>query len=348
MGSFNPTDNQFKIGELRVNPSKPTAAALAALSLCLIGPAAHAQSSVNISGYLDIGAYRGFDKVYNVGTIQRSNIAFSGSEDLGGGLAATFKLSHRLDLDTGAQEGVGAKPFWQGESTVGLKGSFGSVRLGRALDVVWNNDWAFDPWGNFDRIASPAWNLWHYNYSSDRTSNNGSPEYGRLANGVFYDSPSFGGFSVQLSGAFENQGNFGGGGGNNVGVSGQYAGGPLKVMLAHSKNAASDKVTFLGAAYKIDALTLMGAYDTSTFESATGDSKAKVYTLGATYGIGSTTLKAGYGHIDVDGAKGSHIGLGADYSLSKRTSVYVTAGRSKAPGADDTHSAYGVGIAHSF
>lgn len=331
-----------------MNSFKPPAVALTALSLSLLGPAAQAQSEVKISGFLDLGVYRGFDHVKNVGTIQRSNLAFSGTEDLGGGLAATFKLSHRLDMDTGTAEGTGAKPFWQGESTVGLKGAFGSVRLGRALDVVWNNDWAFDPWGNFDRIASPAWQLWHYNYASDRTSNNGAAEYGRLANGVFYDSPTLGGFSLQLSGAFENAGNYGGGGGNNFGGSLQYGSGPVKLMLAHAKNAAKDDVSFLGASYQVGSLTLMGAYDRSKFEGTAGDSIAKVWTLGATYGLGVVTLKGAYGHIDLDGATGSHLGLGADYALSKRTTLYVTAGRSDAPRSDDKRTAYGVGVSHGF
>ncbi len=167
----------------------------------------HAQSTVNISGLIDAGVYRGFDKVNHVGTIQRSNLAFSGSEDLGGGLAATFKLSTRFEMGAGQLQGAGSKPFWQGESTVGLKGGWSSVRLGRALDAVWANDWAYDPWGNFDRIALPAWQYWHYNYASNRTSNNGSPEYGRLANGVFYESPSVGGFTAHLSGSFENSSN---------------------------------------------------------------------------------------------------------------------------------------------
>jgi len=332
-----------------VHPSfKCSAVAVSALTMCLFSAGASAQSTVSLTGFLDIGVYRGFDKSKNVGTLQRSNIAFSGSEDLGDGWLATFKLSHRLDLDTGTPEGVGSKPFWQGESTVGITGPYGSLRAGRALDVVWNNDWAFDPWGNFERIASPAWYLWHYNYSSDRTSNNGSPEYGRLANGLFYDSPSFGGFSVQLSGAFENDGNYGGGGGNNLGGSVQYGAGPVKAMLAHSKNAAGDTVTFLGGSYKIGTLTLMGAYDRSKYELAVDDSKANVYTLGATYGIGAFTLKAGYGHIKVDDNSGSHIGLGADYALSKRTTVYVTSGRKDSPGGDGADYAYGVGMSHSF
>jgi len=327
--------------------SRFPAARLGAAALMLAGAAAQAESSVSISGLIDLGVYRGFDETKNVGTIQRSNLAFSGTEDLGGGLAATFKLSHRFDADTGQPEGAGAKPFWQGESTVGLKGSWGSIRIGRALDAVWANDWAYDPWYNFNRIASPAWQYWHYNYSSNRTSNNGSAEYGRLANGLFYDSPGFSGFSFHVSGAFENTDKSAGAGTeNNAGLSLNYDQGPVSLMLAHSKNSSDDTVTFLGARYSFGSFALMGAYDESKFEGAI-DSDAKVYTLGATYKIGAVELKAGYGHLDADGAKSQFLGLGADYALSKRTTVYLSAGHNK-PDGDDSSSAYGVGVAHSF
>ena len=328
--------------------NRPALSALLALSVLASAPASvFAQSNVAISGFLDVGVFRGFDKTKNVGTIQRSNLAFSGSEDLGDGLAATFKLSTRMDLDTGTTEGVGKKPFWQGESTVGLKGGFGAVRLGRALDVVYANDWAYDPWYNFNRIASPAWQLWHYNYASDRTSNTGSAEYGRLANGVFYDSPTFGGFAAHLSGAYENSDTSPGAGtGNNFGASLNYDKGPVSAMLAHSKNSNGDTVTFAGGKYTIDSLQLMGAYDTSTFAAAV-DSKAKVLTLGAIYSVGLTALKLGWGRLDLDGAKTDFVGLGADYLLSKRTTLYVSAGHNDPKGGHAT-SAYGAGISHSF
>jgi predicted porin len=326
--------------------SRPFAIPFTTAALLLAGASVHAQSSVNITGLIDVGVYRGFDKTTNLGTIQRSNIAFSGVEDLGGGLAATFKLSHRFEIDTGQQEGLGAKPFWHGESTVGLKGAWGSLRLGRALDAVWANDWAYDPWYNFNRIASPAWQFWHFNYSSDRTSNNGSPEYGRLSNGIFYDSPSFGGFAVHFSGAFEESTRTGAGTGNNAGLSLNYDRGPASLMLAHSKNSSDDTVTFAGAKYTIGNFSVMGAYDKSKFEAAV-DSIAKVYTLGAAYRMGAVELKAGYGRLNLDGAKSQFLGLGADYWLSKRTSVYVSAGRNK-PATGDSTTAYGVGVAHSF
>lgn len=323
---------------------RTTAIALALPALGL--GAAQAEGNFKISGLIDLGVYRGFDKTSNIGTIRRSNIAFTGNEDLGGGLVATFNLSHRLEADTGSTEGAGSKPFWHGESTVGLKGRYGHLRLGRALDVVYANDWAFDPWYNFDRIASPAWNNWHWNYATDRTANNGSAEYGRLSNGVFYDSPAISGFSLHYSGAFEHSSGAGAGQGNNNGLALKYGQGPVAALLAVSKNSSGDTVQFVGGKYSSGDWELMGAYDRSVYQAAT-DSVAKVVTLGASYTIGLGHLKAGFGHRDVDGATSKFFGLGADYNLSKRTMLYVSLGQQRPDGAA-SRSAYGAGISHSF
>ena len=59
------------------------------------------------------------------------------------------------------------------------------MRLGRALDAMYSQDWQFDAWGNYDRIASPAWDIWHFNYPFDPTADLGAPDFGRLSNGVF-------------------------------------------------------------------------------------------------------------------------------------------------------------------
>ncbi len=103
---------------------------------------------------------------------------------------------------------------------------------------------------------------------------------------------------------------------------------------------------FLGGKYTVGALSLMGAYDRSKFEGPV-DSVAKVYTLGAVYRIGQTSLKASYGSLDLDGRKSAFIGLGGDYALSRRTSVYVSLGNNR-PDRAQKATAYGVGLAHMF
>lgn len=311
---------------------------LLATGALLIGSSACAQSNVTISGSLDIGAYRDTAGVKNIGTIQRSHLQFAGTEDLGGGLAATFRLRHRLDLDTGAPEGNGSKPFWHGESTLGLKGGFGAIRLGRALDAIQGQDWAFDPWENYDRLASPAWDLWHWNYSAD-PAGGGS---GRVANAIFYDSPKFADFSFHFSGSPESPA---GAVAKTRAAALLYNNGTLRALLGSGKNSAGATETSVGLRGNFGAVAVMGLYNLS--ETAAG-SKAKVTTLGATYQLGAATLKAGWGQADVDDVRKERlVSLGANYSLSKRTSVYADLA-SKRFAATGTKEVYGAGLTHSF
>lgn len=307
-------------------------------ALALASGAAIAQSNVIVSGSLDVGVFRDKASMTNLGTIKRSHLQFDGTEDLGGGLAATFKLRQRLDVDTGALEGAGTKPAWHGETTVGLKGGFGALRLGRAVDAIQSHDWAFDAWGNYSRIASPAWDLWHWNYSAD-PAGGGS---GRVANAVFYDSPKFANFSAHLSYSPEKPA--GAVGTTRAGAL-VYNDGTTRAMLGAGKNSAGAKETSLGLRSRFADLTLMGMYNVS--ESAAG-SEAKVTTLGATYERGATTLKAGWGIADVDGVRKQRVvSVGASYALSKRTSVYADLA-SKRYITDGTKQVYGAGLTHNF
>lgn len=305
---------------------------------------ASAQSRVSISGLLDAGVFRSFDKTNELGTIQRSNLAIAGTEDLGGGLQATFRLSTRFDLDTGLTEDFGKKPFWHDESTVGLKGAFGHVRIGRALSAMWAQDWQFDPWANFNRIASPAWQQWHYLTPTDRASNNGFAEYGRMANGIFYDSPAVAGFTLHLSGSPERT-EAAGHQGRGYSASLNYDQGALAGMLAFERNGSGDRDSFVAAKYRFGAAALMAAYDDSRMAHSQGRSRAA--TLGATYQVGATTLKAGYGRQRYDGATNHFISAGADYALSKRTTLYASLGHRKYE-SQASRTAFGVGMSHAF
>lgn len=306
--------------------------------------ACQAQSSLSLNGLLDIGVFRDFDGLRQAGTIQRSNVALSGVEDLGGGLKAVFRLSTRLELDTGASEGAGLKPFWHDESTVGLKGGWGTVRLGRALTALWAQDWKFDPWANFNRIASPAWQQWHYLTPSDPLGNNGTPEYGRINNGIFYDSPQVAGFTLRLSSSPERQ-RAAEVPRRPVSAVLEYGQGPLATMAAFEHNSAGADVRFLAARYRFGAASVMAAHDDSRAALRQGRSRAT--TLGATYRIERTTLKAGYGHQRLDRATNRFASLGADHALSPRTTLYASLGHRR-----DAHqggrTAMGVGVSHAF
>lgn len=353
---------------------------IAAATLALVGSAAQAQSSVAISGWLDVGVMKKTGGAWEVGTPSRNNIAFSGSEDLGGGLQANFKLSHRFELDSGAVEASdAARPFWKGESTVGLKGSFGSVRLGRALTPLWNQGWNFDPWYNFDRIASPQW----WQFVPDFLSHPQTREYSRLNNGIFYDSPSLGGLTVHLSLGLDKADTDPS---RSVGASVNYSAGDLSLMLGAERNSQKDTAVFLGAAYAFGSLRLSAGYSSVSLDPAgiiyssawtnwagASDPKTKRTSaqLGASYGMGPHTVRAGIGR-DFQGATSffNYIGstfnnagtgfsgpstmasLGYSYSLSKRTSVYADLSTTRWSTVDDngrrSATGYAAGVSHSF
>lgn len=329
----------------------PLLLACAAIGALAASTPAMAQSSVSVNGLLDIGVFRGFDGVDQVGTLQRSNIAISGTEDLGGGIKAVFRLSTRMELDTGRSEGAGAKPFWHDESTVGLQGPWGTVRVGRAMTAMWAQDWKFDPWANFNRIASPAWQHWHYLTPSDPFGNNGTAEYGRLNNGIFYDSPALGGITLRLSGSPER-----GRATDATGATGRpysavldYAQGAVSAMAAFERNSLGDKDTFVAGKYRFGAVAVMAAYDHSRTFDERSDSRAT--SLGATWQLGATTLKAGYSRQRLDAGTNRFASLGADYALSPRTTLYASLGNSRgvqADAQDDSRTAFGVGLAHAF
>lgn len=313
----------------------------AALCLPVVLPvSAWAQSSVQVSGFLDMGIYRDSDKATKLGPIQRSNIQFTGKEDLGNGLAVTFKLSHRFDTSTGANESS-TKPFWHGESTVGLQGGFGSLQLGRRLDAVWANDWNYDPWGNFNSIASPAWDMWHYGVPSDIHANSGTPDYGRLNNGIFYDSPTFGGFTLHLSGSPERVNPATDKRPYSAAV--QYKNAHVSAMYGHGRNNAGSRDNFWGINGKLGNFNLMGAYDRSKFDG----NQARAITVGATYQLNQWQLRTGAGRVKVNGVEVQKMyAAGAQYNLSKRTSVYFDVARKIYP--TSKVNTFGGGIAHAF
>ena len=76
----------------------------------------------------------------------------------------------------------------------------------------------------------------------------------------------------------------------------------------------------------------------------------KGWVVGANYTMGPGKFLAGYGQKDQDGLeKVKQLSLGYEYSLSKRTYVYVDASRKKGLVTQpNTVNHYDVGVNHSF
>jgi predicted porin len=360
---------------------KKTLVALAALAVT----SAFAQSSVTLSGVADVGLVynnsasgkMGGEKLV-LGSGNNNRIIFSGVEDLGGGLAATFAFQLRLDPTVGNNErgtavtgnlgaaGVGvpaaiptSRPLFQGESTVGLRGGFGSVKLGRWLTALQlPNGGIIDPWG----VTTVAGNVYATGFASDYVQGG----EGRVGNMIFYSSPNFGGFTVNFSKGFLK----GPTGGTHIAVAGLYNNGPINAVLGYERNRVDDTLVQLGGNYDLGVAKIYAGYGNikggkaadragmTYLATAAGAQVAvggniKDYTIGAGVPLGAATVRVGYSRWNGTGAVAQKneqkLGLGVNYALSKRTAIYSDIANTTRKNANLSKvTAFDLGIAHSF
>ncbi|GAB3473880.1 porin [Massilia terrae] len=336
---------------------------------------AHAQTAVQIYGNLDAGFIKDTDKTLSIGKRAANTLGFKGTEDLGNGLKALFQLEIRYEPDTGTVES-NSRPLFQGQSRVGLQGDFGMVRLGRGLTPMQETIGAFEPWHGLPTSAGFYTDVEVAGYTSQPLDPAGSSN-NRWSNGFWYNSPAnlWGGFQVNAAVATKEAN----GGAALVGtgtstapqypanseasanpfsLSATYNNGPVSAMAAYERNAVETKFWSLGGAINATPdLKLMATYarqdqgHTFAFNPRT-----KAWVLGAQYSVGPGKVLAGIGSKNPDGApKTKQFSLGYEYSLSKRTYVYVDASRKKdITGAThllsnpSTVNHYDVGVNHSF
>src|SRR4051812_7096488 len=118
------------------NSQKRWILASAAVALASASSGVSAQSSVTISGIVDLAAQRirtfdGLEKNQVATGFKSSRIRFSGFEDVGGGLRFGFMFEGGLNVDTGATSGFGA--FHRASWLSVQQPTWGTVRIGKAL-----------------------------------------------------------------------------------------------------------------------------------------------------------------------------------------------------------------------
>ena len=339
---------------------KKTLIALAAVA----STAAFAQSSVTIDGFVTLGI-ENVDALAvsaTTGAVTKTNgtsklnaanganqIRFRGTEDLGGGLKANFTLAQRFSPESGLNDGTAnGRPTFQGESTVGLSGGFGSVKLGRALTALQGPINATDPWGTWTVGSTAAFSS---GYSTDMNQPDGAG-LGRT-DGIFYNSPSFNGFSVAATLGLKNAAVTNANNAKNlISLWGSYASGPLMIGGGYEQNRQDDDVTAILGTYDFGAFTLGAGYGKVELVNGT---ESKNFNLMAVVPLGAVTIKTGYAQTKLETAtpidpKTTKFALGAEYRLSKRTYLYTTVARSKVSTVVNSQSATGfdLGISHSF
>ena len=321
---------------------------LALAVLGTIAGAAQAQSSVTLSGGVDLairrqGTATGHDWNMATSGSSRSNVTLSGTEDLGGGMKAIFLLNHRFRPNDGAINVAGnsatqTPPYFWRNSWVGLAGGFGDVRLGRIIMPLQDFNGGFEPWGGGDTVAGVV-------------HTGGIQATVRATNTIYYRSPSLGG--LQLHAAISaGEGQIAAECGcapinaeRPIGLGVRYDAGPLSAAIAYDKNTADRKTIGFYGKYNLGIATLWGQYEKGD-TSATTD--VKRWSLSATMPFGAAVAKVGYSNRSDEDNK--RFGLGLDYNLSKRTTLYTDFSKVSGNGATTAakKAQFDAGIWHRF
>lgn len=325
---------------------KKTLVALAALAVM---GAASAQSTVSIYGLIDTALIHTTEtnqpskNAIDSGTMATSKFGFKGSEDLGGGLKANFKLEQAFKSDTGAAT---AGTAFSREAWVGLSGGFGEVKLGKVSSA-------------YNDIESAAGALWGSGvlgpiglvFESDLQ------EDARPKNTIYYATPTFSGVTGSVSYSMDEA--VGGSTVKSVGLA--YAQGPLYVGAGFQSqqdfgNAVQVQMSQLNATYDLASVKLLGALGrVANSKGVTGDT-ATEWQVGADMPVSSAlTVSVGYASSTTDflaaavaDAKHTAFSVGGMYALSKRTMAYAGISSDKLDTTNVTVNKYAVGVKHSF
>jgi len=272
---------------------------LVALAALAVVGAASAQSSVTLFGVVD-AAISGFKNTSETpfgisasttktamtsSGYNSSRLGFRGTEDLGGGLAASFWLEAGINNQNGTGAATGGGLDFNRRSTVSLSGAFGEVRLGRDYTPTFWNDTVFDPFGTNGvgtNLISVA------NGGTGNPQNSGfqqNPNYVRANNSIgYFLPPNLGGFYGQFMYAFNNKTGITPGGltppgsaaivnnpalalipdnarvGRYIGGRVGYANGPLDVALSYGESTVASNY-YAGSTTNLDTWNLGASYD---------------------------------------------------------------------------------------
>jgi predicted porin len=306
--------------------------------------AAAQSSSVTLAGVADAAARnvsnegRGSLKSLVSGSNSTSRVIVRGSEDLGGGLSASFHLEHGILLDSGTQ--TVANQFWDRRATVSLASrTLGELRAGRDFIPSYLNWSRFDPFGYIGAAGAnnfingtplgPIRNAFSTNPNTTVRSSNAVQVL--LPGGL-------GGVEGGLMVAAGEGGAAANGQHRVVGGRLGWAGGGLLVSAALTETEnnltgnSAFKDTAVGASYVVGPVRLSAAWR----QFKLGTAKQTQWLAGAVATVGAGEIKLSYNRVDMSGRSGTtsidandatQIGLGYVHSLSRRSALYAHAAR---------------------
>jgi predicted porin len=351
---------------------------LIALAVLAAAGAASAQSSVTLFGIVDATLAWGHGSISNRYQLTNSGynssrLGFRGTEDLGGGMSASFWLEAGMSNDNGTgaasntnnQASGGALAGMNGSqgltfnrrSTVSLAGNWGEVRLGRDYTPQFWNITVFDPFGTNGVGTSQILNSIITGVTAVRASNSVGYFFPRNLGGFYGQVQHYEGENV--AGATEDDG-------DGLAARVGFASGPFNVAAATSRTkyaAGRVRQSNLGGQWDFGVAKLMGNVEWD--KNGTVDGRG--WLIGGLVPVGAGEIRLAYSRYrtetNVAGAaspRTSKWALGYVHNLSKRTALYTTYARVNNSGgaaaalggsstaANGSSSGLDIGIRHSF
>jgi len=338
------------------------------LALAVLGAftgAASAQSSLTISGFINQAyGHQVNEKIsYWADDGAGSRLAFSGMEDLGGGLKAKFVLEQRFSPNTGATavagSNVGTTALWSGQSYVALSSTtFGTVGVGRQYTPTFSlTQNTLDPFQG-DGYAALRGILIVNDAAGTGVGNTTKAGIAavRYENSLRYDYSGYGvNAAIAIADRQTNSNltyNNTKGTGKPFSAAVNYTLGSL-FLTAGLENpvGTGDYLATFGGAYNFGVALVSAGFSTGTQDAAGQNPHVSSFILGARVPFGKTTLKVGYGTSKIEWQNRVNKGsIGVDYNLSPRTKVFADYARYSGAAVSTAVSknAYNLGIQHNF
>lgn len=343
------------------------------MTLAMLGLAAgavSAQSSVTVSGVIDIGLEKTTGKALQQqpSKLSTSNITFKGTEDLGGGLKASFNVSHEFQGDNGDSGTPSGGTGWGNYgSWIGLSGDFGDVKIGSVFTSMFSAHQ--NPNGTKGGSNSHAYKVLNMDgcYSAaDKAPATWTPTAAQSAscahvlsrNTVQYTSPKLAGLTAALDVIFpENTTANNNVHGHTAAV--KYAQGPLDLRFAVERGVSrSNDLVLFSASFDLSVVKLFADFENGQLRTNAAASKKNGYLVGLTAPIGSAGsvwahlgAQAEGGQVVAPATKPADVkilGLGYKHKLSGRTTLYANYGTFKDGNSANDVTDVGFGLAHSF
>lgn len=315
---------------------------IAVAASMLAAGAAHAQSNVTLYGVLDAGLLYTSKTASSTGTNAGSQFSLvdsgqtpsqfglTGTEDLGGGLKAKFKLEGGFDIANGALNNSNGNMFGR-QAWIGLSGNFGEVKAGLQFSPFFLSLYELDPRG-VSLFGSSLINYIDNVYVTGIFN----------ANSISYTSPVFAGFQGSALLAL-------GGEAGNLQAGRQYSAnlkydnGTLMVVGAfYNGNAGGTAAStpipstaafegrMIGASYKIGAVTVKASFTSYKGPGVGATINNNVYGGGVDWlVVPELDLNGGVWYTSDRDDKSNHSvlgAIGANYFLSRASTLYAQFG----------------------